>query len=131
MSSEVWPRSRAPLVFADRRRSPRIDVHDQIRGVEAVSRARIRLLDISFGGCLLESESPFEIGSLQQFELHTPDGSVSLTLTVRTVHSRRDSIEAPRSRYVSGFTFVAPRGREAQERLHQLLDAVTSALSHE
>jgi hypothetical protein len=72
----------------------------------------IRILDISAGGCLLESEAPFPAQSPQLCEFRTLDGSVRLMITVRVTYSRSVGAPAGRIMFLTG--------------LDRLLDAVSA-----
>ena len=130
MEGKSFPQRR-PARGRDRRSSPRIDVTDQLRAAVARSGAPIRILDISFGGCLVESEAPFPIGTLQQFDFETLDRSLRLTVTARVVHSRSDSSAAPHATFVTGLQFVAPRTPESAAEFDRLMDALTAVLTFE
>jgi c-di-GMP-binding flagellar brake protein YcgR len=114
--------------YRDRRSAPRIDVTDRLRATVASSEMPIRVRNISFGGCLLESEEPLPVGALQQFRFETLDGTVSVTVTARVIHSRCRTIR-PRQVFVTGVRFVAPRMADVSAEFDRLMDAVTSVLS--
>ena len=120
-----------PLSLAahrDRRRSPRIDVRDQVRGTLTATGTAVCVLDLSYGGCLVSTAAPFEVGSLQQLTLETENGTVSITLTVRVVHSRRADGQQPVA-YLAGCRFLAPRTATAAAEFDRLMDALTDVLS--
>ena len=119
--------SRLPLI--ERRGARRVDVGDRLQATLVDSDIPVRVVDISFGGFLIETAAPFPVGSLHRFRLETADRSVALTLTARTVHSRRDSASAQHSWYLSGFRFLPPQAPDAAEDFVDLLDLVMSELA--
>lgn len=111
----------------DRRRWPRIDVRDRIRSTLAESDEPVRLLDLSFDGCLIATARRLPIGSLHQVTLATVDRAVSVTVTVRVVHSR----QARGSVFAAGCQFIAPRTSETAADFDRLMDAATDVLSYD
>ena len=109
----------------DRRRTPRIGVGNQLRAVTATG-IHLNVLNLSYGGCLVASASPFFVGSLQQFSLETLDRSVKVVVTARVVHTRLETPATPEWAYVTGFLLLGPWTAEATALFDSLMDAVTS-----
>jgi hypothetical protein len=86
----------------------------------------IRILDISAGGCLLESEAPFPAQSPQLCEFRTLDGSVRLMITVRVTYSRSVGAPAGRIMFLTGLEFVATHSGANPAEFDRLLDAVSA-----
>lgn len=123
------PTSELPLI--ERRRARRVPVADRLQATLVDSGIPVRLVDISFGGFMVESAAPFPVSSLHRFRIETADRSVALTITARTVHSRRDSASARHSWYLSGFRFLPPPAPDAAADFVGLLDLVMSELAYE
>lgn len=109
----------------DRRRSPRLAVSDQIHARLGGSDVPVRVLDISFGGCLLETDAPLRVGSLKELHFFTPQGASVCIVTARVAHSRGEA----GSCYSTGFSFVGPRGPSGAAEFDRLIDAVMGVLS--
>jgi hypothetical protein len=113
----------------DRRRSPRLEASAEILGRLVPAGSVVRVVDISFGGFLLETDTPFEVGTLHQVRLYTLDGSADLVVSAVAVHSRRDSAAAPRSRFISGFSLAGPHQWDAHVQYDRLLDVLASSVT--
>jgi hypothetical protein len=111
----------------ERRKAPRLPVGRHVTAELESSAQPVTVRDISLGGFLLESNEPFEVQALHQFRIATSDGWKTL-ITARSVHSRRSTTET--GTYYTGFAFVDPVGTEAERRIHQLIDKVTSVVTY-
>jgi hypothetical protein len=108
----------------DRRGSPRVEARNHVLGRLVASGAAARVVDVGFGGFQLETDAPFEIGTLHQIRLYTAVAGVDVVVTGCVVYSRRDSTAARRSRYLSGFSLAGPHHWDSQAQYDRLLDAV-------
>jgi hypothetical protein len=100
-----------------------------VRGTLVSSDRPVRVRDISFGGCQVESEALLAVGSLQQVHLETMDGSIRVTITGRIVHSRREPSRG--AVFVAGVRFLGPRTGDDIAQFNRLMDAATAVLSFE
>ena len=112
----------------DRRRTPRIVVADQLRAITSTG-VPLHILNLSYGGCLVASASPFFVGSMQQFTIETLDQSVRVIVTARVVHTRLESPATPETAYVTGFRLLGPRTTDAAALFDSLMDVVAAAES--
>jgi hypothetical protein len=109
----------------ERRRHPRRPVGSHVNARVEPAAQSVTLRDISFGGFLLESPEPFHVDAIHQFRIATPQGWETV-VTARSVHCR----QADATRFLTGFTFVDPVGPEAEQRIHQLIDKVSSVVAY-
>jgi hypothetical protein len=93
--------------------------------VDAAAQA-VTLRDISLGGFLLESSQPFHVDAIHQFRIATANGWETV-VTARSVHCRQPTADGV---YLTGFAFVDPVGPEAERRIHQLIDKVSSVVTY-
>jgi hypothetical protein len=112
----------------DRRNSPRLDVRDRVLGTVVATGEAVRVVDLSFGGCLIAGSMPFVVGSVHQLQLQTANGEAAAQVAVRVVHSRRADSQSPET-HLTGFRFVTPRTAAAAADFDLLMDAVTEVLS--
>jgi hypothetical protein len=110
---------------SERRQFPRRPVAPQVTTQLESNAQAVTLRDISLGGFLLESPEPFHVDAIHQFRIATATGWETI-VTARSVHCR----EAGALRYLTGFTFVDPVGPEAEQRIHQLIDKVSSVVAY-
>jgi len=89
---------------ADRRRAPRVETHDRVRGRILTANAEIRIREISLGGMSLESDVEFPVGVVHEFELVLGDGA-TVAVSAEARYSRPASSSDPH-RFVTGFQFV-------------------------
>jgi hypothetical protein len=115
--------------ISQHRHAPAIDAGDWLHATLVNTAAPVRVLEVSFGGFVLETAAPFPVGSRHLFRFETADDSINLTVAARAVYSRRDSASARHSWYVSGFRFLPPSDGDAAEHFDRLLDLVASALT--
>jgi hypothetical protein len=87
----------------------------------------VTIVDLSKGGFLLESATPFRVGSIHQFRIALTDGRWMTLLTARSMHARPQPQTA---RHLTGFAFVEPIGDEARACVHTLVEHVTSVVSY-
>jgi hypothetical protein len=120
---------RAVPVISQDRDAPAMDAGGWLHATLVDTAAPVRVLEVSFGGFVLETAAPFPVGSRHLFRFETADDSIDLTVAARVVYSRRDSASARHSWYVSGFRFLPPSDGDAAEHFDRLLDLVASALT--
>lgn len=112
---------------SDRRKAPRVPVGSHVTARVDADAQAVTLRDISLGGFLLESSQPFHADSIHQFRIATAAGWETM-VTARSVHSRQAPGNA--GLYLTGFSFVDPVGPEAERRIHQLIDKVSSVVAY-
>jgi len=113
---------------SDRRTASRLPVGRHVTAQVEATAQPVTVRDISLGGFLLQSPEPFEVQALHQFRVATKDGWKTL-ITARSVHCRRAEIDGSPT-YLIGFAFVQPVGPEAERRIHELIDKVTSVVAY-
>ena len=106
--------SKPPVM--SRRRSPRVEVGDELSITFAESASPVRVRDVSFGGFALETPTPVRVGESQLFKLRTPSEPM-LFVTARATYCRK---LPHRDAYVSGWAAGSERGKQT------LMDAITA-----
>jgi hypothetical protein len=112
---------------ADRRQTPRIDVHDRVRIEITPQGLAVRVLDFSFGGFRAECAAPFG-PETYDFRISTTDGAKSEVLRAKAVYCHRLGGPGETPSYVSGFAFLELRNPQIQARIHGILNHLTAAL---
>jgi len=107
---------------AERRQDARLDVLGELHGEFESIGVPLVVRDLSLGGCAIETHSALEAGSTQFIRIDVYD-SISVTLQVRVVHSRRvpGSLRPPR--YVSGLQFIDADRNQISEMLSLLISS--------
>jgi hypothetical protein len=108
----------------ERRQTPRVDVTGRLDSRLEPNTQPVTIRDLSLGGFLIESDEPFPTDAIHQFRVATPAGWTTM-LTARSVHSRKRAGNG----YLTGFAFLEPKGQEAQQRIVELIDQVTSVVT--
>jgi hypothetical protein len=85
----------------DRRRSPRIEILEQIHGHVASLDVAVRVREMSLGGMSLETDFAFPIGAVHDFRLTLGDGS-TVVLRGRVLRCREQTNEEGTRAFVSG-----------------------------
>ena len=112
---------------AERRQFPRVPTAEHVHASLDNDAQDVTILDLSQGGFLLESGTPFPVGAIHQFRIALRDGRWMTLLTARSMHVRP---RAGSTRHLTGFSFVEPLGDEARARVHTLVQHVTSVVSY-
>jgi hypothetical protein len=112
---------------AERREFPRVPAAQHIHATVDDAAQDVTIVDLSQGGFLLESGTPFPVGAIHQFRVALRDGRWMTLLTARSMHVRP---RAGASRHLTGFAFVEPLGDEARARVRTLVQHVTSVVSY-
>jgi hypothetical protein len=114
---------------SERRRSPRIDVNGRLRASVLVPAQDVVVRDLSLGGFLIEGDEAFAVDALHQFRVAGPNDEWTTILTARSVYCR--PVEHPDgvTKYLTGFAFSFPHGREAWRCVHKLIDRETSVIA--
>jgi hypothetical protein len=90
---------------SERRRETRLDVLGELHGYIETMGIPMLVVDLSLGGCSIETHSPLETGSTQFVRIDVYD-SVSVSLQARVAHSRRAPGGDRPTTYVSGLQFL-------------------------
>jgi len=112
----------------DRRQHPRVSARGHVSAEVADAAQPVTIVDLSKGGFLLESASPFLVDSIHQFRIAMTSGQWLTLLTARSMHTRPAGDNPPR--HLTGFAFVEPLGEEARNRVHMLVEHVTSVVAY-
>jgi hypothetical protein len=112
---------------ADRRETPRLDVHDRVRIEIAPQGLAVSVLDLSAGGFRAECSAPFG-PETYDFRISTTDGARCEVLRAKAVYCHRLGGPSDTPSYVSGFAFLELRNPKTEARIHGILDHVTSVL---
>jgi hypothetical protein len=112
---------------AERRKHTRVPAAEHVRATVGDDAQDVTIVDLSRGGFLLESSTPFSVGTIHQFRIALRDGRWMTMLTARSMHGRP---RARTNRHLTGFAFVEPLGEEARARVHTLVEHVTSVVSY-
>jgi hypothetical protein len=107
---------------SERRHDVRLDVLGELHGEFESIGIPLVVRDLSLGGCAIETHAPLEPGSTQFIRIDVYD-SVSVTLQVRVVHSRRVSGSLRPPRYVSGLQFIDADRNQISEMLELLISS--------
>ena len=125
MSTSSQPSKPAPLTHDERRQHPRVAARGKVNTSVLDDPGDVTIVDLSNGGFLLESSQPFLVDSIHQFRIATNKGDWMTLLTARSMHSRQSE-----SKFFTGFAFVEPLGAEARQRVHTLVEHVTSVVAY-
>ncbi len=108
---------------AERRKSPRIDVVQRVRGEVVRLDAEIVVHDLSRTGFAVVSKLMFEPGTLLDFRL-SAEGSPDVTVSAEAVHTR--ALHPSPDLYLTGFKFLPGKmtGVVPQTRIDRLIAAV-------
>jgi hypothetical protein len=112
----------------ERRQHPRVPARGRVTAEVADDAQAVTIVDLSQGGFLLESASPFIENSIHQFRIATASGQWLTLLTARSMHTRPTAGDP--AKHLTGFSFVEPLGEEARRRVHTLVAHVTSVVAY-
>jgi hypothetical protein len=121
----------APRNPQERRRWPRIPVRARVPASADGFAEEVTVRDVSEGGFLVETLSPFAVGAEHAFRVKRSSGALVTMLIARCVHCRRNADPLAPEIYLAGFAFVDPTGEAARARIHALIDHVTSVVTIE
>jgi PilZ domain-containing protein len=100
------------------RRAPRLSI--QLEGsVTGRSPRPVKVVDVSFTGCLVQCDARLDPGAILDLELQL--GSEPLALKVRVANSFLDGTSPEASRFLAGLEFISLPAREAT-RLRRFLE---------
>lgn len=100
------------------RRAPRLSI--QLEGsVSGRSPRPVKVVDVSFTGCLVQCDARLDPGAILDLELQL--GPEPLALKVRVANSFLDGTSPEASRFLAGLEFISLPAREAT-RLRRFLE---------
>ena len=102
----------------ERRRAPRIELVDPLKGQSTSTQTDVVVSDISLTGLRIESAAPFTVNDVHDFQLTLGDGAL-VALRGRVVYSRPLTTETE-SRYVTGVEFLADATDAAEDVIDRL-----------
>jgi len=119
---------------SDRRKTPRIDVEGPLTAL-ALSASKptmpvqaARVINVSFGGFLVESPTSFEPGDIYDFRFKTADGRRPAVFKARAIYRVERALADPDSQYAAGFAFLNGDDPFTLWRIRELIKAVGTAL---
>ena len=105
----------------ERRRYPRIEILGRVKGVVRPLNVQISLLNLSVGGCLMQTSAEYSVGQTHEFQLTAPDFE-AIIVRGRIAHAMRVTVEhRPVFMYGVEFTEDPRRGAHSIESLIDLL----------
>jgi Tfp pilus assembly protein PilZ len=115
------------MELTDRRQSHRVEFEEPPRAVIPALGVACQLLDVSFGGFLIESVVPFSLGEEHEFFVTTVDKRHSATIKARAVYCHRRSASEASATYASGFGFLEPDDPATRQVVLSLAESLGSA----
>ncbi len=109
------------MTFAERRRSPRIEIQGRL-DTEVVRSVTVR--EISLGGLSFSSEVPFPVGEVHKFRLTLGDGS-EVVVRGRVLRSLEKIAEDGSHFFVSGVQFLDEDAQEDPASIGGLINKIT------
>ena len=105
----------------ERRRYPRIEILGRVQGVVRPLNDQISLLNLSVGGCLMQTSAEYSVGQTHEFQLTAPDFE-PIVVRGRIAHVMRVTVEhRPMFLYGLEFAEVPRHGDHSIEALINLL----------
>jgi hypothetical protein len=112
------------MELPNRRQNPRVDVEEPLRAAIPALGVECQLLDVSFGGFLIESTISFSLGEEHEFLVTTGDRRQAAMLKARAVYCHRRSASETHPTYASGFGFLDPEDPATRQTVLALVDHV-------
>ena len=110
----------------DRRQEPRVVAGASLHAELVPTGLDCRVLDVSYGGFLIESPVPFSVGEEHEFLVTTADRHQAAVLTARAVYCHRRTASETAPTYASGFCFSDPEDPSTRQVVFALLDRLNS-----
>ena len=95
----------------ERRRSPRIEILGRLYGHVVSLGLPIVVVEMSLGGCAIQTAIEFPLGAVHEFNLTLGDGS-SVVVRGQAVHSKNVAAEDEEPSYLTGIQFIDDDGTE-------------------
>jgi len=112
------------MELPDRRQSPRVDVDGPLFARIPSLGLECQLLDVSFGGFLVESPVAFALGEEHEFLVTTGDRRHAAVLKARAVYCHRRTASEDQPTFASGFGFLDPEDPATRQAVLALVDHV-------
>jgi len=112
------------MEFPDRRESQRVEIDTPLRAEIPALGIECSLLDVSFGGFLVETAIPFALGDEHEFLVTTRDRRQAAMLRASTVYCHRRTASVTNPTFASGFGFVDPEDPAVRQVVLALVDVV-------
>ena len=112
---------------AERRRVPRVDIHDQLSGHLLTVRP-IVVRDIGLGGMAIQSAFPLELNQEHLFELKAADGTTA-RVRARVVRSLRGTGAGQDAVYITGLAFCDDHMQIADSDVGRIIDQAMCVLT--
>jgi hypothetical protein len=110
--------------WSDRGRTPRLEVLERIQGELRALDMPVTLLDLSYGGFLMEAPVDFIVGGSHDFRF-TAARQALIVLCARVVHSAPTGVAT----YVMGLEFEEADSAAVQDAVELLLDLLEKSRS--
>jgi hypothetical protein len=117
----------------NRRKSPRWDVDGPLSAL-ALSASRpqapvqvVQVINVSFGGFLVESATPFVPGDVYDFRFRTSRHKRPAVFKARAIYRVEHSLADPAAPFSCGFAFLNAEDPFTLWRIRELMHDVTSA----
>ena len=121
----------------NRRKSPRLDVQGP-QSALALSASHpeapvqvVHVVNVSFGGFLVESATPFVPGDIYDFRFRTSRHKRPAVFKARSIYRVEHSHSDPAVPYACGFAFLNADDPFTLWRIRELIHALTSSLDAE
>lgn len=121
----------------DRRKTPRLDVEGPLSALAlSVSRPQapvqiVQVVNVSFGGFLVESPTSFEPGETYDFRFRTDHLKRPSVFKARAIYRVERSLSDPAATFSCGFAFLNADDPFTLWRIRSLMKDVTAALDAE
>jgi hypothetical protein len=107
----------------DRRRTPRVEILGRLHGRVVSLDVAVTVRELSLGGLAIETDAPFPVGAVHEFNLTLGDGSTVL-LQGRVMHSRNVAPSGEPAVYVTGVQFIDEEPPDADTTVEDILKKI-------
>jgi hypothetical protein len=120
---------------SDRRKSPRLDVDGPLSALALSASSPkapvqvVQIVNVSFGGFLVESATPFVPGDVYDFRFRTSRHKRPAVFKARAIYRVEQSFADPATPFSCGFAFINADDPFTLWRIRELIHDITSALS--
>ena len=112
---------------AERRRVPRVDIHDQLTG-SLITVRPVLVRDIGLGGMAIQSSFPLDMNGEHLFELKAADGTTA-RVRARVVRSLRGTGAGQDAVYITGLAFCDDHMQIADSDVGRIIDQAMCVLT--
>jgi len=121
------------MTGSNRRKNPRLDVDGPLSAL-ALSASRpqapvqvVQVINVSFGGFLVESATPFVPGDIYDFRFRTSRHKRPAVFKARAIYRVEHALADPAAPFSCGFAFLNAEDPFTLWRIRELMHDVTSA----